>query len=63
MPRQCRSIRRAMRRGHPLHPGSNTYMSKKESRIMKEVYEAALRKQAKEAQSTQTEESNEHETN
>lgn len=63
MSKQCRSIRRAIKRGHPLHPGSNTYMSKKESRIMKEIYEAALRKQAKEAQTTQTDESNEQETN
>ena len=45
MAKQCRSVSRALRRGHPLHQGSNTYMSKKESRILKEIYQAALRKQ------------------
>ena len=44
--KQCRSISRALRRGHPLNSGSNTYMSKKESRILREIYKAALKKQA-----------------
>lgn len=46
--KQCRSIKRAMRRGHPVNLVSGTYKSKKESRIMKEIWEAALRKQAAE---------------
>jgi hypothetical protein len=37
-----------MRRGHPVNLVSGTYKSKKESRIMKEIWEAALRKQAAE---------------
>ena len=51
MPKQCRSIRRALKRGHPLYQGSSTYMSKKESRILKEIYQAALRKQQEAAES------------
>lgn len=50
--KQCRSISRALRRGHPLNSGSNTYMSKKQSRILKEVYMAALKKQATESEQT-----------
>ena len=45
--RQCRSLRRAMKRGHYVNM-NGTYKSKKESRIMKEIWEAALRKQAAE---------------
>lgn len=48
MSKQCRSLRRALRRGHPLHSGSNIYMSKKESRILTKIYKAALKKQEKE---------------
>jgi hypothetical protein len=44
--KQCRSLHRAIRRGHPVNINSGTYKSKKESRIMKEIWEAALRKQA-----------------
>ena len=44
--KQCRSLKRAIRRGHPVNINSGTYKSKKESRIMKEIWEAALRKQA-----------------
>jgi hypothetical protein len=50
--KQCRSISRALRRGHPLNSGSNTYMSKKESRILREIYKAALKKQAAEQEQT-----------
>lgn len=48
MPRQVRSIRRAMKRGHYINFFNGTYKSKKESKVMKEIYEAALRKQAAE---------------
>lgn len=51
--KQCRSLRRAMRRGHPVNINSGTYKSKKESRIMKEIWEAALRKQAEENAQTE----------
>lgn len=46
--KQCRSLHRAMRRGHPVNLNSGTYKSKRESRVMKEIWEAALRKQAAE---------------
>ena len=46
--KQCRSIRRAMRRGHAVDFSKGTYKSKKDSRIMKEIWEANLRKQAAE---------------
>lgn len=52
MAKQCRSINRALRRGHPLHSGSNIYMSKRESRILMEIYKAALKKQEKENSQT-----------
>jgi hypothetical protein len=58
--KQCRSIGRALRRGHPLHSGSNIYMSKKESRILMEIYKAALRKKSIEQDQTiQTEDKDE----
>ena len=59
MPKQCRSINRALRRGHPLNSGSSTYMSKKESRILKEIYRAALKKMQNEEENTQIEKTNE----
>ena len=52
MNKQCRSLKRALRRGHPVYL-NGTYKSKKESRIVREIWEAALRKQ------NQTEENNE----
>ena len=58
--KQCRSLRRAIRRGHPVNINSGTYKSKKESRIMKEIWEAALRKQT--AEEAQKDNNNEQES-
>lgn len=43
--KQCRSIRRAMRRGHAMNL-NGTYKSKKENTVLRQIWEAALRKQA-----------------
>ena len=53
MSKQCRSLRRAIRRGHAVNLYNGTYKSKKENTIMKQIWQAALRKQ------NQTEENNE----
>ena len=45
MTKQCRSLTRAIRRGHAVN-FNGTYKSKKENTVMKQIWKAALRKQA-----------------
>lgn len=45
MAKQCRSLTRAIRRGHAVN-FNGTYKSKKENTVMKQIWKAALRKQA-----------------
>ena len=55
--RRCRSIDRALRRGHPLLPGRDVYTSKKEALVIKKKYEAMLKKASE--KEDKTEEQNE----
>ena len=52
MPRQCRSIKRAMRRGHYINVYNCTYQSNKAAKAFKAKLEAAARKAVEEAQKT-----------
>ena len=54
--KQCRSLKRAMRRGHYVNVMNGTYQSKKATKAFKEKLEA-LAKQA--VEQTQTEDQNE----
>ena len=54
MAKQCRSLTRAIRRGHAVN-FNGTYKSKKENTVMKQIWKAALRKQVQ-----QNTEENEH---
>ena len=56
MAKQCRSLKRAMRRGHYVNLMNGTYQSHKASKAFREKLEAAARKAVEQ---TQTEESNE----
>ena len=44
MAKQCRSLRRAMKRGHAVN-ANGTYKSKKENRILHAIWKATLKKQ------------------
>ena len=61
MAKQCRSIARALRRGHPLRSGSNIFLSKKEATALRAQYEAILRK-IKEEEKLQKEENDKQES-
>jgi hypothetical protein len=50
MPRQCRSIKRAMRRGHYVNVYNGTYQSNKAVKAFREKLEAAARKAVEETQ-------------
>lgn len=55
MPRQCRSIKRAMRRGHYINVYNGTYQSKKATKNFREKLEAAARKAVEQTtENTQT---------
>ena len=43
--KQCRSLNRAIRRGHAVN-FNGTYKSRKDNTIMRQIWKAALRKQA-----------------
>lgn len=45
MSKQCRSLARAIKRGHAVNLYNGTYKSKKENTVMRQIWEAALRKQ------------------
>lgn len=50
MAKQCRSIKRAMRRGHYVNVHNGTYQSNKAAKAFREKLEAAARKAVEEAQ-------------
>jgi len=52
MNKQCRSLNRAIKRGHALNLYNGTYKSKKENTIMKQIWKAALKRQQKQLEET-----------
>lgn len=56
MSKQCRSLKRAMRRGHYLNVMNGTYQSKKATKAFKEKLQALAKKAVEQ---TQTEDQNE----
>lgn len=58
--KQCRSLRRAIHRGHAVNLYNGTYKSKKENTVMRQMWLAALRKQKEQLL---TEESDENQNN
>lgn len=52
MSKQCKSLNRAIKRGHALNLYNGTYKSKKENTIMKQIWKAALKRQQKQLEET-----------
>ena len=55
MAKQCRSLTRAIRRGHAVDLRTGIYKGRKENTVLRQVWKAALRKQ-----NQQNTEENEH---
>lgn len=52
--RRCRSIWRAMRRGHPVNFITGCYRSKKDTTILKQVWKAGLKRALKEQEKNES---------
>ena len=52
MSKQCKSLNRAIKRGHALNLYNGTYKSKKENTIMKQIWKASLKRQQKQLEKT-----------
>jgi len=50
--KQCKSLNRAIKRGHALNLYNSTYKSKKENTVMKQIWKAALKKQQEQLEDT-----------
>ena len=52
--RRCRSIWRAMRRGHPVNFVTGCYRSRKDTTILRQVWQAGLKRALKEQEKNES---------